>query len=202
MKIEWGALVVDGSGKLGGHVAAKNRGGAYLRTKVTPLNPQSEAQSLVRGLFASISSAWSGLSVVARTSWNAGVEAFGQTNIFGDLKIPSGKALFQRLNQNLALSGQAQLTVCPQVAPVEFVELVSVDASVAGSSMVLETNGATSDSVIIVEATPILSAGTSNAKNKFRVLGFVAGADADGFDFGDLYIERFGAFTVSSNFQV
>ena len=50
MKIKWGALVVDGRGKLGGHVAAQNRGGSYLRTKVTPSNPQTTFQTGVRSM--------------------------------------------------------------------------------------------------------------------------------------------------------
>jgi len=47
MKMKFGAIVVDGRGKIGGHVASKNRGGAYLRTKVTPSNPQTGYQAAV-----------------------------------------------------------------------------------------------------------------------------------------------------------
>jgi len=36
MKTLFGAIVVDGRGKLGGHVASKNRHGSYFRTKVSP----------------------------------------------------------------------------------------------------------------------------------------------------------------------
>ena len=39
MKIKFGSEVVDGRGKIGGHVYSKNKGGAYKRTKVTPSNP-------------------------------------------------------------------------------------------------------------------------------------------------------------------
>jgi len=59
MKIKFGAIVVAGSGKIGGHVASKNRGGAYLRTKVTPTNPNSPAQAGARALLASLSTGWS-----------------------------------------------------------------------------------------------------------------------------------------------
>ena len=34
-KIKFGAMMVDASGKLGGQVFAKNRGGAYIRTKTS-----------------------------------------------------------------------------------------------------------------------------------------------------------------------
>lgn len=62
MKLKFGAIVVDGRGKIGGHVASKNGAGAYLRTKVTPTNPQTARQSFVRALFAAITAAWSGLT--------------------------------------------------------------------------------------------------------------------------------------------
>jgi hypothetical protein len=51
MKMKFGAIVTEGRGKIGGHVASKNKSGAYLRTKVTPVNRQSVAQSnVLRGM--------------------------------------------------------------------------------------------------------------------------------------------------------
>ena len=59
MKLKFGAIVTDGRGKIGGHVASKNRSGAYLRTKVTPSNPNTVAQVQVRSILASLSQSWS-----------------------------------------------------------------------------------------------------------------------------------------------
>lgn len=59
MKIKYGAGIVDGSGKLNGWVASKNRGGSYMRTKVTPLNPSTSAQQNARGILGSLSTQWS-----------------------------------------------------------------------------------------------------------------------------------------------
>ena len=42
-KIKFGMMMTDASGKLGGQVFSKNRGGSYVRTKVTPTNPQTAA---------------------------------------------------------------------------------------------------------------------------------------------------------------
>ena len=63
MKIKWGAMVVDGSGKLGGHVASKNRGGSYFRTKVTPTNPNSTSQAAVRSRLTALSQAFRALTI-------------------------------------------------------------------------------------------------------------------------------------------
>ena len=66
-KIKFGMMMTDASGKLGGQVFSKNRGGSYVRTKVTPTNPQSTAQMSIRGIFASISSRWSSLTEAQRS---------------------------------------------------------------------------------------------------------------------------------------
>ena len=52
-KIKFGMMMTDASGKLGGQVFSKNRGGSYVRTKSTPVNRQSSAQMNVRGIFVS-----------------------------------------------------------------------------------------------------------------------------------------------------
>lgn len=101
MKIKWGMMMTDGRGKLGGQVASKNRAGAYIRTKVTPVNPQTVAQQNIRQLFGSIASAWRSLTQAQINGWNEATEFWQRTDIFGDLKKPSGFALFQRLNTGL-----------------------------------------------------------------------------------------------------
>ena len=53
-KIKFGMMMTDARGKLGGQVFSKNKGGAYVRTKVTPSNPQTIAQTTRRALFAAI----------------------------------------------------------------------------------------------------------------------------------------------------
>src|SRR5690606_32580834 len=140
MKIKWGALVVDGRGKLGGHVASQNRGGSYMRTKVTPSNPQSTFQTTVRQLFGSISSGWSGLTQDVIDAWNAAVDDWKTTNIFGDLKQPSGKALYKRLNQQAQLAGYSAIGTPPakQTLPESNVTAVTFgigDTSVAATGL-------------------------------------------------------------------
>lgn len=43
-KIKFGMMMTDARGKLGGQVFSKNRSGSYVRTKVTPVNPQTTTQ--------------------------------------------------------------------------------------------------------------------------------------------------------------
>ena len=73
-KIKFGMMMTDARGKLGGQVFSKNRSGAYVRTKVTPVNPRTAAQPLSRSILGTLSASWSGLTEVQRRSWNAAVD--------------------------------------------------------------------------------------------------------------------------------
>ena len=199
MKIKFGSFVVAGSGKIGGHVAAKNRGGAYLRTKVTPLNPNTGAQAGSRALLASLSTAWAGLTDAERKSWNGAVSSFASTDIFGDLRNPSGFNLFIKLNANLSNSGQALLSVAPEKVEVPFVPVVSATLDISLSTLdVVFANTGFDESVLKLAATPSLSQGVSFVKSQLRTVGhqFVP---SDTVDVYDSYVAKFGVPAVGAN---
>jgi hypothetical protein len=169
MKMKFGAIVTEGRGKIGGHVASKNRAGAYLRTKVTPVNPQSIAQMGVRSLFSSLSSAWKGLTADQRNSWLGAVSDYAKTDIFGDLKNPTGAQLYQRLNNNLVNIGETALLVAP--APVAIPNLESLTVAIAAGAGTMIVNFSPVIPVtekFIVKATPAVSAGVSFVKSEYR----------------------------------
>ena len=201
-KIKLGAIVVDMRGKSNGHVFSKNRGGAYMRTKVTPSNPQTSSQMSIRGIFASISSAWSSLTETERASWNNLVSSYARTDVFGDLRNPTGKNLFQRLNQNLQISGQRQLTVCPEPSEVPFANLSEVNVDVSDLELNVLTSGNTTGSKLLIFATPILSSGTSFVKNKLRLIAIEAGGNASAYDVYAMYVAKFGTPTAGANIYV
>lgn len=199
--IKWGMMVVDGSGKLGGHVLSKNRGGSYARTKVTPTNPRTSYQTNVRGVFATISSGWSSLTDAERASWNNSVAAYATTNIFGDLKNPSGKALYQKINQNLIISGQFAVTVCPQPIEVPYLAVSSAVGDASSGTMTITTTGDGTGTVTLVYATPILSQGTSFVKNRLRLIAALPGATDETFNVGSEYVAKFGAMSAGANIK-
>lgn len=194
MKIKFGALVVDGRGKIGGHVASKNRAGAYLRTKVTPVNPNTGYQSAARSRLATLSIAWRGLTDAQRIAWNDSVGNFAKTDIFGDLRKPTGANLFQRLNNNLVNIGETPLDVPPVPDEVGGFNLLTI-AAVDGTSIILtfaETPTLTGHALII-RATPAISPGKSFVRSEYRQIEVVAAAEASPYDATTAYDLRFGA---------
>ena len=201
-KIKFGMMMTDASGKLGGQVFSKNRGGAYVRTKVTPTNPQTSAQSTIRGIFASISSRWSSLTDAQRASFNGFVQAYARTDIFGDLRNPSGKSLFQRLNQNLEISGQTQTDICNSPVEVPFANLYSAGAVISSTTFKVDYAGNLTGAKIVVWATPQMSQGTKFVKNQLRQLEVFTGVNADMVDIWSSYVAKFGTPVIGANISV
>lgn len=175
MKVKWGALMTDGRGKIGGQVASKNRGGAYMRNKVTPVNPATTSQTTARNRLSSISQSWRSLTEAQRDAWNGAVTNFSKTDIFGDSKNPSGFTLYQRLNNNILTMGGAIITVPPTMEGTDqFSDLVLTYTSGTPSLSLAFTLVAGDDPGVKVFATAPQSAGVSFVKSEYRLINAAA----------------------------
>ena len=198
MKMKFGAIVVDGRGKIGGHVASKNRSGAYLRTKVTPVNAQTSYQLGVRSRFTGFSQGWKALTAGQRDSWNAAVSDFSRTDIFGDLKNPSGFNLFQRLNNNLSIIGEAQIDAPPLPSSVGVVTATALAIAAGAATMSLTlSNSVPADTQAKVYATAPLSAGKSFVKSEYRLVAILPAAEASPYDLKAEYLAKFGGIGLA-----
>jgi len=195
MKTKWGALIVDGRGKLGGHVASKNKAGSYLRQKVTPTNPQTSYQTGVRNDHTSNSKAWRGLTAVQRTAWNNSVSDFVGTDIFGDSKSLSGFQLYCKLNGNLKNIGAAVISTPPSPAAVPCFTSLTAAADNSDAKVTLTYAGAiAATEKAVLECTSGLSAGISFAKSHYRKVMVMASTDISPFEAGAAYVIKFGTF--------
>jgi len=193
MKIKWGSLVTDGRGKVGGHVASRNRSGAYIRTKVTPVNPNTSAQQAVKSILATLSQNWRSLTQTQRDAWDAAVGDFATTNIFGDLVNPTGKNLYTRLNANILSIGESVISVPPALAAVLSMPVASVTVAVGAGTYEVAYTAADATIAAQVWATPPVSPGKSFVKNLYRQIGVVDGAAVSPLDFSTDYLAKFGA---------
>lgn len=194
MKCKFGAIVVDGRNKIGGHVASKNRAGSYFRTKVTPTNPKTTYQVNVRNRLSGLSSAWRGLSDDQRTAWNASVADFARTDIFGDLRNPSGFNLHQKLNNNLLSVGIDQITTPPLPEAVDAFTSMSIAASFSGQTLAITFAPAiVATHRVPLLATPSISQGITFVKSEYRWITYLNSANTSIHNAETSYIAKFGA---------
>lgn len=202
MKAKFGAIVVAGSGKIGGHVFSKNRGGAYMRTKVTPSNPNTVAQQNVRSILSSLSQSWGSLTDAQRLAWQNAVADWSSTDIFGDIKNPSGNNLYVRLNSVLLNSGQATIDTPPLKEEMPYTEIETAVFDISSSTFIVTFADSTYDGVeLAISATPTLSPGVNFVKSQLRRVATVTGATG-AVAFGTEYIAKFGLPTAGANIRV
>ena len=195
-KIKWGAIVVDGRGKLGGHVFTKTRSGATMRTKVTPVNPQSSAQAAARSRLGGNSMAWGSLTEAQRESWNSLASETGKTNVFGDQYFPTGKNLFTSVNNNLLMIGKPTLQTAIKPEALPFITDMSVAVSKTASTITLNVSfeGNASKSTLVVEASAPFSPGKYNFDGSYRQIMFEPdGSVPAASDVYTAYVAKFGA---------
>lgn len=100
------ALTGPMSGKLGGMVASRNRGGQYFRRKAVPVNPDSNRQSAVRSNFATLISYWNNtLTPAERDSWSQWAANTPRIDSLGQTHVLTGQNAFVGCNSLQLLAG-------------------------------------------------------------------------------------------------
>lgn len=179
-RVLYTAVVADMRNKLNGNVFSKNRAGAYVRTKVTPVNRRTTAQQNVRSNFAQGAQGWRQLTEAQRTGWNAfGSAQVAGTDVFGNPSKISGFNWYVRLTKNLLLSGN---TANPEPPIVETPSVFSINGGVAsrteaGVALVaisLQGIEENNESDYVIQVTPSYDASRTYITNTFRQIFTIA----------------------------
>ncbi|MGH9747182.1 MAG: hypothetical protein ACRD59_13880 [Candidatus Acidiferrales bacterium] len=169
-KILLGATIGDARNKAGAIVYSKNRFGAYLRQKVSPVQPRSTAQLNVRSNFTSITKSWQTISATNQAGWTSLASANPVRDKFGNSQILTGAQFYMKVNRILANAGLTQLTAPPADQAVDAPTSSTLTATSGGTpvlSLVIAPTPNTADAVI-VRATPGLSKGRSFVQNALK----------------------------------
>lgn len=198
MKIIYGSIVTAGSGKLGGHVYARNKGGSYIRTKTKPLNPKTLAQSLVRNNFTSNSQAWRGLTASQRQAWISATVNFPKKGKLAETETLSGSQLFMRINNNLLNIEQATISLppTPQAVPALSALSLAFSATASTATATFAPTPVPTGYSLVFQGTAPTSAGKYNVSNKFRNFYIDPAASASPSNIYASYVAKFGPAAV------
>lgn len=197
MKVIYGNAVQDARGKNNGNVYSKNRYGAYIRTKVTPVNRRTSFQTAVRAAFSAFSTAWSAtLTEAERQAFSAFAALHAFTNIFGEKRFLDGKAMYIKLNGALSNAGLAAVTDPPADITTGTTGALTLTATVAaGGALTLTTNEADIPvgAKINIYSTALQSNGKNFIKSELRFISSVA-SGASPYNIKAAWVSKFGAF--------
>lgn len=178
--VKMGALAQDVRGSLNGTVFSRNKGGAYVRSKVSPVQPVSTASSQSRAIFAALSQRWSTtLTASQRAAWIAFASTHTFVNVFGDAITISGIAMYMSVNRAIGEVGKTYIDDPPSTFAVPAV----TDSAIAGTitagvlSALTNTTHASAampaNGTLYVFATPPISGGANPQESDFRLINAV-----------------------------
>lgn len=205
--INLGALTQDVRGSLNGSVFSRNKGGAYVRTKVSPVQPRTPAQLAQRAIFSTNAKAWSGLLTPAqRAEWTAFALAFPLTNVFGNAITISGLAAYGQLNNvlgTIGISAELDPPADKSVVPLAAVTGLTNDATAGTLELTTDAQASLVGTKYYVFATSNLAAGITPGQSKFRFIGaFAALAAAVIVDISAAWGAKFGTPQVGQQIWV
>lgn len=207
MKIRFGSIVTDGSGKLGGHVYSKNRGGNYVRTNRVPSNPRTAAQVLARSRFGQASSGWRSLTESQRAAWAEFADNNPYSDSLGQQRHLSASSAYTRSSNNLLIVGKSPIDTPGDVRESIVFDAFSASFASPGTAEVELDNVDITDvgnARLLVKASPPFPASQRYAANKLRIVGAYDASDIDSqtnvLDFATEYLDEIGGLT--SNMRV
>lgn len=185
-------------GKVAASVYTKNKAGAAIRNRTTPINRRSVGQTQKRQQLSSLSSGWRGLTQAQRDGWNVAAPSFPQQDTLGQTVFLTGAQLYVRCNANLILIGAAQIVTAP--TPASFAVLaIGAYTAVSGTGVISVAFTPTPTPAgfqLVFKATAPVSAGKSFVGNSaFRFISSIAPATASPALLTTPYPLVFGAIT-------
>jgi len=193
-----GAIISEIRNKIAATVFSRNRAGAIIRNRITPVNRRSSLQTVARQRLASQSTAWRGLTQAQRDSWIAAAPNFPQQDNLGQTIFLSGEQLFVRSNINLIIIGQPAITDAPVPAVFSVTTLaINVLSSIAMTLDFTPTPVEAGFSLVIF-ATSGKSAGREFIQeSEFRFIEVQAAASISPADIEAAYVLVFGTLPVT-----
>ena len=111
--VTYGPIVSDARKKIAGVVATKAHAGNFMRKKVSPIQPRTQAQRNVRASFTAHSKAWAGLGAAVIAGFNALAKSITKKDRLGNSVTLTGLQLFQSLSRNIDTVAGTPLVAVP-----------------------------------------------------------------------------------------
>lgn len=127
------------SGSVAGVVYSRNAGGMYVRSRAKPINPNTDAQQVVRDAMRTLVNNWQNvLSAPNREAWNTYAFNTPTLNKLGEATHKTGQNMYIRGNIPRLQAGLSQAVTAPVVFNVgEFAPLTTFTADASADTISL-----------------------------------------------------------------
>lgn len=112
-RVQYGSIITDMKGSIGGLSYQHNRSGKIVRVKPTPHRKSSLSQQSYQSVFTSIVRSWYALTLVQKEAWNTFADTYTKYNVWNEEKTLNGYNWFLSINNYLTLVGETPLISPP-----------------------------------------------------------------------------------------
>lgn len=189
-----GVAVSQVSGRVGGTIFSRNRGGAYLRNGSIPATVTTPAAQSIKSITAAMSQAWAILDEEVREQWREWATQNPVINRLGQSRTLSGHQAFVQINARLVYAG-FNVTPSPVLtaSPAPFTPgAVVFTANTSTLTVAYTPTPAPAGTAVQVYAYLANSAGVAYVKNRLALVLTTAAAAATPADIWDAVEARFG----------
>jgi hypothetical protein len=129
----------EASGSVGALTFSHNRGGAYIRNRVIPVNPNTKEQQAIRGFVATLTSYWlNSLTALKRAAWDTYALNVPLLDSLGEPRNAGGLGMFVRSNVSRLQAAMPQQDDAPVIFNLgDYTAPVPGVASAAGQTLSL-----------------------------------------------------------------
>lgn len=199
-----GAVIGQISGRVGGYVFSRNRGGSYVRNGSVPSTVVTEKALQFKSFLATASQYWTSLTDAERLSWTVWAQSKTSTNRLGRSISLNGQNWFVSLNSRLAAAGESMISVPPVTSsPVGVViSAFTVDAGVGATQVTFTPAPLDANQKLWVRGAMVSSSAINNVENLLTTLTITAAAAASPLDLETPLVYSFGALSVGATYVI
>jgi len=190
-------LDVPRSGSYQGLTSSHNRFGQYVRTRATPVNPNTTQQGVVRARMSANAALWRTLTSAQRAGWSDLADSMTRTDSLGSSYTFNGFMTFCSVNNNQAAAGNAGLTDAPALVTPPTILTAVVTLTAASFSVAYTVTPLGAGARLFSFVSPQRSAGR-NFEGDYRLLAVSAAAAASPAVLLTAYTAKFGVPIVGN----
>jgi hypothetical protein len=181
------------SGKFGLSVTWRGRNGLIRRILVTPANPRTDRQLVVRDLLAQQARRFDALTDAQQDAWNVAAAGYQSSPRLGQSGPLTGLQLFVRVNCKLGLLDLATVNVPPTAPQFPNVAAQNLVITNTGGLVAVKLTCPTDPGGnTVLRASPPQKSAVRACRN-FRIIGLCPAPVQGAADITSLYTAEFGA---------
>lgn len=190
-------LDIPRSGSYQGVTSSRNRFGQYVRTRATPVNPNTSFQGTVRARLAARAAAWRALTDLQRAGWESLGAMMVRTDSLGQQYALNGFGAYVSVNNNLAAAADAAVSDAPALVTPEAIATATITLTAAAFSIAYTPTPLPAGERLFSFCSPQRSSGRS-FEGDFRLIAVSAAAAASPANVYAAYIARMGTPVVGN----